>query len=113
MRGLSHSPSQGPISSVWRNREGGWIFFPPFEDERLSRPVGYWGFPGFTEFGNMCPEDHLHISTHYESQRANTALYVFMWVRKDEGPCPPLQDSVLGCCSLLLYTDQFPLFVLP
>lgn len=22
MRGLSHSPSQGPISSVWRNREG-------------------------------------------------------------------------------------------
>lgn len=98
-----HSPRQGPIPF---SRRGEVDSLPSLVIEVVAL-VCYWGFPAFMEFGNRCPGDHhrIHLLICW-SHNTGTALYLLCRFGKMKGLCPPLQESVCGCCVLLLYSDQ-------
>ena len=57
--GCVHSPSHGPVPSVSWYRERGGISSLPSQNTGCHSLFVNWGFPGFTEFGNLYSEDHL------------------------------------------------------
>lgn len=57
--GAVSTPQVLDPSLQFRETEGGGFFSLP--SKRLSQLVCYWEFPGFTKFGNMCPENYLYV----------------------------------------------------